>query len=180
MAYGVIMGQTPILSASGIEYDNSQTASVITGNNVQQAIDESVKKIQDVVKDQSKFEIITEGSFNETINYPKIIEVITGMEKFQGYYLTIIEIKGTGKFNDTYDTMGVYLENRNGLIITELSPRNNRPQIIDSYVCLLPQNQGKIWFSGNKSVSSFKLFVDANYSTTYDFTYKIYGLKAPI
>ncbi len=34
MAYGVIMGQTPILSASGIEYDNSQTASVITGGGI--------------------------------------------------------------------------------------------------------------------------------------------------
>lgn len=180
MAYGVIMGQTPILSASGIEYDNSQTASVITGNNVQQAIDESVKKIEDVVKTQSEFELVVEGSFNETISYPKTIEVITDMTKFQGYYLTIIEIKGTGKLNDTYNTMGVYLEDRDGIIITELSPRNSRPQIIDSYVCLLPQNQGKIWVSGNNSVSLFKLFVNANSSTTYDFTYKIYGLKAPI
>lgn len=53
MAYGVIMGQTPILSASGIKYDNSQTASVITGNNVQDAIDQTVGAVQ------SKFGKIT-------------------------------------------------------------------------------------------------------------------------
>lgn len=179
MAHGALLGQTPILNAEGIEYDNSTTSGVITANNVQQAIDESVKKIQDVVKDQSKFEIIAEGSFNKTIFRPETIEVVTDMTKFSGYYLVVVEIKGTGKCNDTYDTIGVYLEDKGNVIIAELSPRNSRPQIMDGCVCLLPQNQGKILVSGNNSVSSFKLFVAANYSTTYNFTYKIYGLKLP-
>lgn len=38
MAYGNILGQTPI--ASNVLYNNSQTSSVITGNTVQQAIDQ--------------------------------------------------------------------------------------------------------------------------------------------
>lgn len=38
MAYGAILGQTP--TASNVAYNNSQTSSIITGNNVQQAIDQ--------------------------------------------------------------------------------------------------------------------------------------------
>lgn len=38
MAYGSILGQTPI--ASNVLYNNSQTSSIITGNTVQQAIDQ--------------------------------------------------------------------------------------------------------------------------------------------
>lgn len=46
MAYGVILGQTPKqienpnTIASNVSYNNSQTSSIITGNNVQEAIDE--------------------------------------------------------------------------------------------------------------------------------------------
>lgn len=38
MAYGAILGQTP--TASNVTYNNSQTSSIITGTNVQQAIDQ--------------------------------------------------------------------------------------------------------------------------------------------
>lgn len=38
MAYGTILGQTP--TASNVTYNNSQTSSIITGTNVQQAIDQ--------------------------------------------------------------------------------------------------------------------------------------------
>ena len=46
MAYGVILGQTPkqiknpTTIATNVSYNNSQTSSIITGNNVQKAIDE--------------------------------------------------------------------------------------------------------------------------------------------
>lgn len=46
MAYGVILGQTskqienPSTIASNVSYNNSQTSSIITGDNVQEAIDE--------------------------------------------------------------------------------------------------------------------------------------------
>ena len=38
MAYGVILGQTP--TAQNVTYNNSQTSSIITGTNVQSAIDQ--------------------------------------------------------------------------------------------------------------------------------------------
>ena len=38
MAYGTILGQTP--TASNVSYNNSSTSSIITGANVQQAIDQ--------------------------------------------------------------------------------------------------------------------------------------------
>ena len=38
MAYGAILSQTP--TASNVAYNNSQTSSIITGSNVQQAIDQ--------------------------------------------------------------------------------------------------------------------------------------------
>lgn len=46
MAYGAILGQTPkqiknpTTIATNVSYNNSQTSSIITGNNVQEAIDE--------------------------------------------------------------------------------------------------------------------------------------------
>ena len=46
MAYGAILGQAPILPenpqtiATNVTYNNSQTSSIITGSNVQQAIDQ--------------------------------------------------------------------------------------------------------------------------------------------
>lgn len=40
MSYGGIIGQQPVLEANGIAYNNSQTSSIITGDNVQTAIDQ--------------------------------------------------------------------------------------------------------------------------------------------
>ncbi len=40
MSYGGIIGQQPALEASGISYNNNQTSSIITGDNVQTAIDQ--------------------------------------------------------------------------------------------------------------------------------------------
>lgn len=40
MAYGVILGQTPKQTAENTSYNNSQTSSIITSNNVQGAIDQ--------------------------------------------------------------------------------------------------------------------------------------------
>ena len=40
MSYGGIIGQQPALEANGIAYNNSQTSSIITGDNVQTAIDQ--------------------------------------------------------------------------------------------------------------------------------------------
>ena len=45
MAYGAILGQTP--TASNVTYNNSQTSSIITGTNVQQAIDQLFTSVSD-------------------------------------------------------------------------------------------------------------------------------------
>ena len=40
MAYGALLGKTPSSNASNVTYNNAQTSSIITSNNVQGAIDE--------------------------------------------------------------------------------------------------------------------------------------------
>lgn len=40
MAYGTILGQRPSTTATNVSYNNSQTSSIITSNNVQGAIDQ--------------------------------------------------------------------------------------------------------------------------------------------
>lgn len=77
MAYGAILGQTPILTADGITYDNSKTSGLITGNNVQDAIDQTVGAVQSkfgkitLLKEVSikqKFRFIGINSFQELLS----------------------------------------------------------------------------------------------------------------
>ncbi len=108
MAYGVIMGQTPILSASGIEYDNSQTASVITGNNVQDAIDQTVGKVKDIEANALwKIKFVKEFKFNGSVYYPgsvgtkDIMNLDMPREAMDNSLALIFVLSGTVSTDDT-------------------------------------------------------------------------------
>lgn len=78
MAKGVILGQTP--NASNITYNNNQTSSIITGNNVQQAIDQlftsvsnGKKKIAGAITDKG-VSTSENASFDTMVNNIKTIQ----------------------------------------------------------------------------------------------------------
>lgn len=72
MAYGAILGQTPILTADGITYDNSKTSGLITGNNVQDAIDQTVGKVKDIeqLTKYGKITYVNSSSIRGNFYYP--------------------------------------------------------------------------------------------------------------
>lgn len=99
MAYGAILGQTPILTADGITYDNSKTSGLITGNNVQDAIDQTVGKLKTL---SSRFQWVKLGerTLNHSVNFNFSSTDIFGDEKFidfEGTIIAVCEITGQVK-----------------------------------------------------------------------------------
>lgn len=188
MAYGVIMGQTPILSASGIEYDNSQTASVITGNNVQQAIDESVKKIESV-----------ESKVDSGVQWELLVnERVQGVENTtDGHIYPLIASPLKNKYLSQYGALFVCAH------LTVTPAQNDFTLYFSAYlgkITGIDMEQGKTLgilatrdgvnknFDGgnrndNRINENSNLAMNYSSSTTqfnYDITFQIYGLKALI
>ena len=87
MAYGSILGQNPM--AQNTLYNNAQTSSIITANNVQGAIDQIVSNIS-----SESLKIIMgtyqgNGSTNQTINLPIPTKIFAVFEGRRDNYINI-------------------------------------------------------------------------------------------
>ena len=195
MAYGVIMGQTPILSASGIEYDNSQTASVITGNNVQQAIDESVKKIESVESKSASWKLIYSESINKTIsssgsitNQTLLSNVLANID-YKKHPLLIMNFNGMVSLSRAryihFDVGSA------GYNLRMFTGSNKSEYSVGSYFLLgyegdtASSDVRYYIMSGSEYINSkdcnLYFSTDGNSDTiNLNLTFQIYGLKAPI
>ena len=186
MAYGAILGQTPILTADGITYDNSKTSGVIKGNNVQDAIDQTVGKLETLssgfqwvklgerlLKDD---EIISRGDlvFNSFINKNEYSNCFGIMVCF------------SGKMTRTTGQALTLYADRTAVIVTTNKPVSESEDTVFNNVCAIgmkAQKENKDVFINNVShllnaitISDYvRLIGGGPYS--YDITQTVYGLK---
>ena len=199
MAYGVIMGQTPILNASGVTYDNSQTSNIITANNVQQAIDESAKKIESVLS----WELIYDTQIIETYRsnsskYNQIlIENILSTMDSNNYFMLLIKSNSTMKvplanYDDVFGLSFRPDTDSRSPRLNILSNHGNTEKITNCLIPLYYNGDGdaynKSYYTANYNSSTnfgfnYNLYLTADISNIdifVDIDLKIYGLKAPI
>lgn len=185
MAYGVVMGQTPILSASGIEYDNSQTASVITGNNVQLAIDESVKKIQTIenkVNSGVQWDLLANHHIEKqvTTREDKFFTLVEKPLKGLDLRTPILFMNVTGNIKTSYDSTSLKL------LFSDFTP-SSRIATGDTYVQDVIyfskglENNVDIYFplfsSGKRLDSTDETMIQNVYETRYEEKYTLFYVR---
>ena len=112
MAYGAILGQTPIIPenpktiATNVTYNNSQTSSIITGTNVQQAIDQLFTSVSNG-KQQIASAITDKGvSTSGTDSFATMSENIGKIETVE-YEVFSGEVTIQSEVIDSYEASGV-------------------------------------------------------------------------
>lgn len=108
MSYGGIIGQQPALEASGISYNNNQTSSIITGDNVQTAIDQLFTSVSNG-KNKIASAITDKGVSTSPSDS---FDVMAGnIGKIQSYDIEKIDkfcnFTGSGNLNDVTNTVNI-------------------------------------------------------------------------
>lgn len=108
MSYGGIIGQQPALEANGIAYNNSQTSSIITGDNVQTAIDQLFTSVSNG-KNKIASAITDKGVSTSPNNS---FDVMAGnIGKIQSYDINKVNnfcnFTGSNNLNNILDTISI-------------------------------------------------------------------------
>lgn len=117
MAYGAILGQTPILTADGVTYDNSKTSGLITGNNVQDAIDQTVGKVKDieqVTASSGKWVKLKEVNFSDTVDqHDKEYQEQLTQDTIKKYVLLFVKVTGNVDCNLSDSNVNIKIDSVN-------------------------------------------------------------------
>ena len=159
MAYGTILGQTPILTADGVTYDNSKTSGLITGNNVQDAIDQTVGKVKDIeqiITSSGKWVKLKEARFVATVDqYDKDYEPQLTQEIIKKYALLFVKVTGNVNCNLSDSNVGIAIDGVN--VFGGTVQGNNK---VYGFACGIATHNG-----GRSAYTSFHVSQNDNLST---------------
>ena len=162
MAYGTILGQTP--TASNVSYNNSSTSSIITGTNVQQAIDQLFTSVSNG-KQQIASAITDKGvSTSASDSFATMAENI-------GKISTGIGLEAFGKFTPYTGGNVATLDIVPGMMVATFNVMDAAGSNVDNYLYLLFCDEKSLcvfnsrYYGGTPSIRQMNSRLQTNIST---------------